>query len=446
MRKPDLSEIEAAARHAAQRRRLAGLRAPARTRQTWRTFPQALNYHRRHGGSVTIGHGGLNLMREMLRRAAAHPGPSSDCAGRRAEAGTRTCRRPTNTSASTPTARRPIRTMSAAQPGRRRGVTVRDDCMAATSSRPRCLVLGGAGFLGGHIVEALLDKAEAFVSSIAIPDPRGRCRRPLTSNGTRATSATGAMSQPRGGLRRRVPPGGDDLPKASNDDPVHDLESNLLPTVRFLDAAVRHGVKKVVFASSGGTVYGIPRRADRPRIIRRSRCARTASTSSRSSSICTCTTRCTGCEYCVLRLANPFGERQRSDASQGAVAVFLDKALRGEEITVWGDGSVVRDYVYVGDVARAFCLAAALPADRPASSTSARAQGTASRVARADRGPARRGPCPGATSRAGRSTCPSTCSTSGWRTETLGWRPRFTFRQGLERTLEWIQKTARAPS
>ena len=65
-----------------------------------------------------------------------------------------------------------------------------------------------------------------------------------------------------------------------------------------------------------------------------------------------------GLEYCVLRLANPFGERQRTDVSQGAVAVFLDKALRGEEISVWGDGSVVRDYVYVRDVARAFCDAA----------------------------------------------------------------------------------------
>jgi UDP-glucose 4-epimerase len=65
-----------------------------------------------------------------------------------------------------------------------------------------------------------------------------------------------------------------------------------------------------------------------------------------------------GLEYCILRMANPFGERQRPDGSQGAIAVFLDKALRGEEIVVWGDGTVVRDYVYVQDVARAFCLAA----------------------------------------------------------------------------------------
>jgi len=50
-----------------------------------------------------------------------------------------------------------------------------------------------------------------------------------------------------------------------------------------------------------------------------------------------------GLDYCVLRISNAFGERQRPKASQGAVAVFLDKALRSGEIDVWGDGSVVRD-------------------------------------------------------------------------------------------------------
>ena len=51
--------------------------------------------------------------------------------------------------------------------------------------------------------------------------------------------------------------------------------------------------------------------------------------------------------FCVLRLANPFGERQRVTGAQGAVAVFLDKALKGETIEIWGDGSVVRDYIYI---------------------------------------------------------------------------------------------------
>jgi len=64
-----------------------------------------------------------------------------------------------------------------------------------------------------------------------------------------------------------------------------------------------------------------------------------------------------GVEYCVLRLANPFGERQRVSAAQGAVAVFLHRALHGETIHIWGDGSVTRDYIYIKDAVSAFIKA-----------------------------------------------------------------------------------------
>jgi UDP-glucose 4-epimerase len=60
-----------------------------------------------------------------------------------------------------------------------------------------------------------------------------------------------------------------------------------------------------------------------------------------------------GLDYVVLRISNPFGEWQCTRAAQGAIAVFLGKALRGEPAEIWGDGSVVRDYVYIGDVADA---------------------------------------------------------------------------------------------
>ena len=61
-----------------------------------------------------------------------------------------------------------------------------------------------------------------------------------------------------------------------------------------------------------------------------------------------------GLDYLVLRIANPFGEGQRPDAAQGAVAVFLSRALNSEVIEIWGDGTVVRDYLYIDDVTDAF--------------------------------------------------------------------------------------------
>jgi UDP-glucose 4-epimerase len=66
-----------------------------------------------------------------------------------------------------------------------------------------------------------------------------------------------------------------------------------------------------------------------------------------------------GLDYCVLRPPNLYGPRQRLDVAQGAVAVFLDRALRGKPIQVWGDGSAVRDYLFVGDAAEALLKAAA---------------------------------------------------------------------------------------
>ena len=80
---------------------------------------------------------------------------------------------------------------------------------------------------------------------------------------------------------------GTTLPKTSNDDPVHDLESNLVTTVRFLEEARHHGVKKIVFASSGGTVYGVPTTIPIPEDHKTDRSARTASTRSPSNITCT---------------------------------------------------------------------------------------------------------------------------------------------------------------
>lgn len=148
------------------------------------------------------------------------------------------------------------------------------------------------------------------------------------------------------------------LPRSSNENPAYDVDSNLATTIRMLDAASRAGVGKIVFASSGGTVYGVPQSTP-------------ISESHPTDPICSygiCKLaiekylhlyhREHGLDYCVLRLSNPFGERQRIAAAQGAVSVFLHKVLYGETIEIWGDGSVVRDYFHVGDAAKAFILAA----------------------------------------------------------------------------------------
>jgi UDP-glucose 4-epimerase len=220
------------------------------------------------------------------------------------------------------------------------------------------LLLGGGGFLGGHIAEAILenglrvrifDRARTS-SDNALPANVEFVEGDFGNRGDVAAAVDGCDIV--------VHLVSTTQPKSSNDDPVHDLQTNLIPTVRFLEVARQKGIKRVIFASSGGTIYGVPTRLP----IREDDATRPVC----SYGIHKLGVECYlhlyhslyGMDYRVLRMSNPYGERQRVDSSQGAVAVFLDRALRRQVIEIWGDGSVVRDYVHVKDVARAFLLAA----------------------------------------------------------------------------------------
>jgi UDP-glucose 4-epimerase len=311
--------------------------------------------------------------------------------------------------------------------------------MSDLAHRPRCLVLGGGGFLGGHLVEALQE--EAF--SVRVFD-----RVPRRATAARIHPETDWYEGDFGN-RGDVDAALTDcdvafhlvattLPRSSNEDPVHDLESNLVPTVRFLAAAVERGVKKVVFASSGGTVYGVPQSVpiaeNHPT---RPLCSYGIHKLAIEHYLHLYHTLY-GLRYCVLRLANPFGERQRSDASQGAVAVFLDQALRGEEITVWGDGCAVRDYVYVGDVARAFCLAATLESATGVLNVgSGRGHSVNDLLAAIETLLAR--PVPRRYSHGRAFDVPVNVLDIRLADKVLGWQPRLTFEDALDRTLQWIR-------
>jgi len=228
------------------------------------------------------------------------------------------------------------------------------------------LVLGGKGFIGSHLVEALLKNGHS-VRLFDRPSP---------------TSVPGIFG-PQSGLETvegdfaseiDVAPALKDceicfhlisttLPKSSNVDPVFDIETNLSGTVRFLNQAVRNGVKKVVFVSSGGTVYGrtlqLPIDENHPT----NPISSYGITKLAIEKYLGLYLELHGLEYSVLRLSNPYGERQRTDASQGVIAVFLAKALRGDALEIWGDGSVVRDYIHIADVTRALLAAASCHAE-----------------------------------------------------------------------------------
>jgi UDP-glucose 4-epimerase len=224
-----------------------------------------------------------------------------------------------------------------------------------------CLVLGGAGFIGSHLAEALLQAGHR----VRIFDRPHLDRLPGFLQRREFEVFTGDFLNPRSlspaleGSEIVFHLVSTTLPKTSNDNPMYDVESNVMGTLRLLELCRQQRVRKVVFASSGGTVYGVPRSVP---IDESHPTDPTCSYGIHKLAIekyLQLNHRLHGLDYCVVRPANLYGPRQRLDIAQGAVAVFLDRALRGQPIQVWGDGSVVRDYLYVGDAAEALVKAAA---------------------------------------------------------------------------------------
>lgn len=147
------------------------------------------------------------------------------------------------------------------------------------------------------------------------------------------------------------------LPKSSNEDPIADVSGNILGTLRLLEATRLRGIR-IVFASSGGTVYGPPE----TKLIEESHPTNPLSsygiTKLSIEKYLHLYQELYGISYVALRFANPYGPGQRPNGTQGAIAVFLGRVIQGQAIDLWGDGSVVRDYVYISDIVQALILAA----------------------------------------------------------------------------------------
>ena len=219
-----------------------------------------------------------------------------------------------------------------------------------------CLVLGGNGFIGSHLVDQLLAEGH----NVRVFDKYAEYyRKPLLSVdyhygdfGNRGLLMEALMD-----IDVVFHLISTTLPKTSNDDPAFDVQSNVVETIFLLDQCNARQIKKIIFISSGGTVYGKPAMLPIPEDSATDPECSYGITKLAIEKYLYLFWYLHKLDYCILRLANAYGERQRPTATQGAIPVFLEKTLQNDEIVVWGDGSVVRDYIYVTDIVRALIKA-----------------------------------------------------------------------------------------
>jgi UDP-glucose 4-epimerase len=220
----------------------------------------------------------------------------------------------------------------------------------------KALVTGGCGFIGTNLVGRLVEDGMAVnVLDVAATEGLTDARGVRFYHGDMGSSD--ALLNAVDGVDVVFHLAWSTIPKTSNEDPIFDVNSNVAGTLKLLQACVSKGVKKVCFISSGGTVYGVPKSAPLDEDSPTEPINSYGITKLCVEKYLMLFNRLHGLDYVVLRPSNPYGPYQNPLGQVGTVAVFMYRAMTGLPISIWGDGRVVRDFVFIGDLVEAMVRA-----------------------------------------------------------------------------------------
>ena len=307
----------------------------------------------------------------------------------------------------------------------------------------RCLVLGGGGFIGVNLCARLVaEGAEVKGFGRSCSMPKAIDHRVEFFTGTLDDRV--ALSAALEGQDFVFHLISGSVPASSNRDPSAELLGGPLATLHLLEICRSAGVKKVVFASSGGTIYGIPR------CVPVSEGAPTNPISAYGISKLIIEKYLFlyrylhGLDYHALRISNPYGRYQLGHKKQGVVGAILHRALNDMPIEVWGTGEVTRDFIHVDDVVEAFLVAVAYTGEHRVMNVGSGVGMSINKVIN-DIGSALGGQNLKRVYKGSRSAdVPiNVLDTELIKAET-GWRPRISWEVGLRETIEWVSAFERA--
>jgi UDP-glucose 4-epimerase len=312
----------------------------------------------------------------------------------------------------------------------------------------RILITGGAGFIGSHVADAF----DAAGHEVGVVDNLSTGARENVNSRVRfwkadirdaALDGIVADFRPEIAIHHAAQMS----VSVSTRDPKGDADINILGTLNLLEAAVRHGTRRVIFASTGGAMYGEQEDLPTAETVFPEPVSPYGVAKLAVERYLHAFRVMHGLEAVALRYANVYGPRQNPHGEAGVVAIFCRALMENRSLKINGDGEQRRDYVYVGDVVRANLLAAGLTLgqDLPILNVGTGLQTSVNELARwlgelsggrphVEHAPAR----PGEQRRS--------ALDSALAKRVLGWQPGMELRTGLAQTLAWFRGAGRPRS